>query len=52
MSIKRKRKFRHLTQKDRDLIDVLARDGYTLQRIAEAKLFSFRASRYREINLA
>ena len=28
MSIKRKRKFRHLTQKDRDKIDVLAREGY------------------------
>ena len=36
MSIKRKRKFRHLAQKDRDRIDVLSREGYTLQRIAEA----------------
>ncbi|MEK7079404.1 MAG: IS30 family transposase [Patescibacteria group bacterium] len=36
MSIKRKRKFRHLSQKDRDRIDVLAREGYTFQKIAEA----------------
>ncbi len=35
MSIKRKPRFRHLTQKDRDQIDVLARDGYTLRKIAE-----------------
>lgn len=35
MSIKRKRRFRHLTQKDRDYIDVLVRDGYTLQKIAD-----------------
>lgn len=35
MSIKRNPKFRHLTQKDRDRIDVLAREGYTLQKIAE-----------------
>jgi len=35
MSIKRKPKFHHLTQKDRNQIDVLARRGHTLQRIAE-----------------
>lgn len=35
MSIKRKRKFRHLTQKDRNRIDVLIREGYTLKRIAK-----------------
>ncbi|MDI6758498.1 MAG: helix-turn-helix domain-containing protein, partial [Candidatus Omnitrophota bacterium] len=35
MGIKRKPKFRHLTQKDRNQIDVLARRGYTLQRIAK-----------------
>lgn len=35
MSIKRKPKFRHLTQGNRNQIDVLAREGYTLQRIAE-----------------
>lgn len=35
MSIKRKPKFRHLNQKDRNQIDVLAREGWTLQRIAE-----------------
>lgn len=40
MSIKRKREFRHLTQKDRDRIDVLIREGYTLQRIAEAINFN------------
>lgn len=34
MSIKRKPKFRHLTQEDRNQIDVLARGGHTLQRIA------------------
>jgi len=35
MSIKRKRKFRHLNQKDRDKIDVLIREGYTLEKIAK-----------------
>jgi IS30 family transposase len=35
MSIKRTPKFRHLTQKDREQIDVLVREGYTLQKIAE-----------------
>jgi len=35
MSIKRERKFRHLTQKDRDKIDILIRVGYTLQKIAK-----------------
>ncbi len=35
MSIKRKPKFRHLTQEDRNKIDVLAREGYALQKIAE-----------------
>ena len=35
MSIKRSPKFRHLTQKDRDRIDVFAREGYTLQEIAK-----------------
>ena len=35
MSIKRKPRFHHLTQKDCDQIDVLVRDGYTLQKIAE-----------------
>lgn len=36
MSIKRSRKFRHLTQEDRNLIDVLTKDGYTLKKIAKA----------------
>lgn len=35
MSIKRKPKFRHLTQEDRNQIDVLVRGGHTIQRIAE-----------------
>ena len=35
MSIKRKRKFRHLIQKDRDKIDVFMRKGYTLEKIAK-----------------
>jgi IS30 family transposase len=35
MSIKRKPRFRQLTQKDREQIDVLVREGYTLQKIAE-----------------
>ena len=39
MSIKRKRKFRHLTQKDRDKIDVLIREGYTLEKIAKKLVF-------------
>ena len=39
MSIKRKRKFRHLTQKDRDKIDVLIREGYTLEKIAKKVSF-------------
>lgn len=34
MSIKRKSKFRHLKQNDREQIDVLSREGYTLQEIA------------------
>ncbi len=35
MSIKRKRKFRHLTQKDREQIDVLVREGYVFEKIAK-----------------
>ena len=35
MSIKRKAKFRHLNQNDRNQIDVLVREGYTHQMIAE-----------------
>lgn len=35
MSIKRKPKFRHLIQKDRDQIDVMSQAGYTLQKIAD-----------------
>lgn len=42
MSIKRKRKFRHLTQKDRDNIDVLISEGYTLEKIG--KKIGFHAS--------
>jgi IS30 family transposase len=35
MSIKRKKRFHHLTQRDRDKIDILIQDEYTLQEIAE-----------------
>ena len=35
MSIKRNPKFHHLTQENRNQIDLLVRDGYTLQKIAE-----------------
>lgn len=34
MSIKRKPGFHHLTQKDREQIDILVREGYVLQKIA------------------
>lgn len=35
MSIKRNRKFRHLTQKDREQINVLVREGYVFEKIAK-----------------
>ena len=35
MSVKRKPKYRHLKQKDREQIDVLSREGYTQEEIAE-----------------